>query len=81
MSDEDIPAYIGRCKCGGIVFAQVNDPKDNDDKAYQKSMSHEIGRCIRAGLTIENSTVGYARKNFDGCKCPKKTRAKKVRKT
>jgi len=64
MANEDVPAYIGRCKCGAIRFATVDVPE------YRESNADYIAQCIRDGLRIEPVTVGYVRKmGLNDCTC------------
>jgi hypothetical protein len=50
------PTYIGRCKCGQVVFAVV------DDGEFPKETA-ESAQCIRAGLAIERVTVAWVHEN------------------
>ena len=64
MANEEVPAYIGRCKCGAIRFTCVDKPE------YAKDNAKEIAKCIRNGLAIERVTVGYVRTTDWGeCTC------------
>ncbi len=56
-------AYIGRCKCGQIVGAKLDNPD------HLKAVSAEVSRWIREGLTIERVTNDYVRENFGQCQC------------
>ena len=75
MANEEVPAYIGRCKCGAIRFTTVDKPE------YAKDNAKEIAKCIRAGLIIERVTVGYVRATpWGDCTCCKKATEKECRK-
>ena len=64
MANEEVPAYIGRCKCGAIKFTTVDKPE------YAKENAKEIAKCIRDGLTIERVTVGDVRTmDWGDCTC------------
>lgn len=49
------PCFIGRCKCGGIVFASVDEPERRKDNAK------EVASLVRGGFSIATETVGAAR--------------------
>ena len=61
MSDEraadsaNTPCFIGRCKCGGIMFASVDEPQRRKDNA------NEVAKLVRGGFSISTETVGVAR--------------------
>jgi len=66
MANEEVPAYIGRCKCGAIRFVTVDLPE------YRNRTADDVAECIRDGLKIEPVTVGYVRKHGLGdCACKK----------
>lgn len=60
--DEEVPSYIGRKKCGCMVAVIV------DDGHNIKEVSKTVAEFITSGLTVERSTVGYARANLDICR-------------
>ena len=65
--NDDYPAYIAKCpKCGNLIMMTVDEPQMRDDNAK------EIAACVRAGYTIERTTVGLAR-NAELCGCPEFT--------
>lgn len=43
---DPVTCTIGRCKCGGIVFAGVDGPE------YRKDNAREVAKLIRAGFSI-----------------------------
>jgi hypothetical protein len=62
MADEFM-SYIGRCKCGEIIAATVDDPR------HKKDTIREINDWLRDGLDIERVTTDYVREHFGRCKC------------
>lgn len=56
LPSEDVKAFIGRCKCGGIVFASVDKPE------YRKENGEQVADLIENGFTIEHVPVETARK-------------------
>ena len=64
---EDPKCYIGRCVCGGIVFACVDDPKHTDDTAKA------VAECLRDGFPIERVELDVAR-NGTWCTTSKECR-------
>lgn len=64
--NEQVYSYIGRCKCGQVVAATVDTPE------YQRENAKEVGKWMRAGLTIERHPVEYVREHFGICTCPQK---------
>ena len=62
-------AYVGRCECGHIVAAAMDEP------AYRKDNAMEIARWMRSGLTIERMDVDEVRTYLHSCTCPAKARA------
>lgn len=64
MANEEVPAYIARCKCGAIIMATVDKPELSEDNAK------EIAACIRQGYVIERTTVGHVREmDWMDCTC------------
>lgn len=55
QSNNTANCFIGRCKCGGIVFAAVDEPKYRNDNAK------EVADLIRKGFAIETRPVADAR--------------------
>lgn len=47
--------YIGKCVCGGIVFAGVDRPEHRKDNAS------DIADLMRRGFTVERVAVEAAR--------------------
>ena len=45
--EKDPTCTIGRCKCGGIVFAGVEGAE------YRKDNAREVAKLVRAGFDIE----------------------------
>jgi hypothetical protein len=68
MANEEVPAYIARCKCGcgGLVFACVDDPKCQD-KRRLKDTADSVAEMIREGYAIERMSVGEVRTAKFGC--------------
>ena len=56
-----INAYVGRCQCGSIVAAVVDDP--------ERKISTSLSVCefIRNGYVVERQTVEFVR--LDPCIC------------
>ena len=46
MSDETVTCILGRCRCGGIIFASVETPEHRKDNAK------EVAKLIRAGFAV-----------------------------
>lgn len=57
MTDDSAnkPCFIGRCKCGGIMFASVDEPQ------RRKENAKEVAKLVRGGFSISTETVGVAR--------------------
>jgi len=66
MSDEQVPAYIARCRvCGGIIMAAVDD-----DEVDRGALAEDVARAIRDGHSVERVTVGWVRSHADDwCRC------------
>lgn len=62
-------AYIGRCKCGHVVAAAMDEPE------YRKDNAKEVARWMRDGLTIERLDVDAVRTYLHKCTCPEKQKA------
>lgn len=58
----EVPSYIGRTKCGCIVAAIVNDGSN------LKEVGETVAEFIVSGLTIERTTVGFVRANWNTCR-------------
>jgi hypothetical protein len=56
-SDEDLKAFVGRCKCGGVVFAAVDKPE------YRKDNAEAVADLIANGFTIEHIPIALARES------------------
>lgn len=78
MADEEIPAYVGICKCGKCVACAVDDPKDAGDKVAQKDLAKWVAGLVKSGLRVERKTVGWCRQNVEICTCPKPPRKKRT---
>jgi len=61
-------AYVGRCKCGNVVAAAMDEP------AYVKDNAKEVARWIRDGLTVERLDVDAVRIQLHSCTCPGKVK-------
>lgn len=62
MSDEQVPCYIAKCKCGcgALVFASVDEPGQSAERL--KDTAKELAKMVRSGFTIERMPVGEVRK-------------------
>lgn len=45
--EQDPTCTIGRCKCGGIVFAGVEGAE------HRKANAREVAKLVRAGFNVE----------------------------
>jgi len=61
-SDGEKFCYVGRDKCGCIVFAVADMP------GHEKSTAEDVAEAIADGYIVERVTAQYTRDNF-GCKC------------
>jgi len=59
MSDDNLPAYIGRDKDGAIILVCADEPE------YAKDTAKSIAKVIRGGGTVERSTVAGVRAAMD----------------
>ena len=55
-NEQQARCFIGLCKCGGIVFASVDEPQ------YAKDNAKEVGALIRRGFSVTTESVDVARK-------------------
>lgn len=63
--------YVGRCKCGSIMAAMVDNPDRKEDVA------ESVAEFIKCGLTIEQMDVEKVGVTLQLCKCPKQQLRKK----
>jgi len=70
MSDEEVPCYIARCKCGcgGLIFASVDEP--GQSKERRDDTAKEIAKLVRKGYTVERLSVGEVRMAKWQCQQP-----------
>lgn len=70
MSNEEVPCYIARCRCGcgALVFASVDEP--GQSKERRKDTAKAIGDLVRKGYSVERLTVGAVRSANWKCSGP-----------
>lgn len=62
MSDENVPAYIGKLRCGCVISAVVDDGK------CLQPVKDFLREAARYGYVIERTTVGWFREHgFQRC--------------
>jgi hypothetical protein len=71
LKDDTGYSYIGRCECGEMVAAIVDNPERSREVAKQ------VSDWIRDGLTIERVTHDVVRSSFSHCRCAEKEQAAK----
>lgn len=52
---DQITCTIGKCQCGGIVFAAVNEEK------HRKDTAKDVAKLIRLGFSITTITLEEVR--------------------
>lgn len=65
-------SYIGRCKCGEMVTAVVDNPE------RPREVARLVGNWLRDGLTIERVTHDVVRSSFSHCRCAEQEKADKA---
>lgn len=56
-------SYIGRCKCGAIVAATIDEP------ARKRQVAQDVAEMIRDGLAVERVDSDVVRVRFSRCTC------------
>lgn len=56
-------AYIGRCKCGALVAATVDNPE------RKRQVAQDVAEFIRDGLAVERVDSDVVRVQFSRCTC------------
>jgi hypothetical protein len=59
--------YVGRCKCGSVVAAVVDEP------GREKQTAKDVAEFIKEGLAVEQMDTKQVRVTIQSCACPKDT--------
>lgn len=63
----ELPCYVGKKACGCYVAAVV------DHEEHRAATANEIAGWVKDGLTVERTTVGFAREHVAPCPHDKPT--------